>query len=84
MVIGGRWWTVYLFLSTPVLRCPYTPATRGKTSLRSELKKIETSPNLVKLNKNVLLNLIDKLNIPHYTVQPMSGYSNPENEVGTK
>ena len=39
------------------------------------IKKIETSPNLVKLNKNISLNLIEKLNIPHYTVQPMSGYS---------
>ena len=38
-VVGGGWWVVggvLFFVHTPVQSCPYTRATRGQASLRSE------------------------------------------------
>ena len=38
-VVDGGWWMVggvLFFVHTPVQSCPYTQATRGQASLRSE------------------------------------------------
>ena len=38
LLLGGGWWVggVLFFVHTPVQSCPYTRATRGQASLRSE------------------------------------------------